>query len=91
MQQPAESILTTAMLCKLGASYNNVEITLYINLKVNQKKQKTLTAIIISRLLISGEYLSNKINHEIIKTSRSIRINRKKSNLYGSLHSFQNN
>ena len=40
MQQPADSILSNAMLCKLGALYKNVEITLYINLKVNQKKEK---------------------------------------------------
>ena len=55
------------MLCKLGALYKNVEITLYINLKVNQKKKKVLQLYIICRLSIPGEYLNNEINLKLQK------------------------
>ena len=55
------------MLRKLGALYNNVEITVYINLKVNQKKKKVLQLYIICGLSIPGEYLNNEINLKLQK------------------------
>ena len=55
------------MLCKLGALYNNVEITVYINLKSKSKEKKVVRLYIICRLSIPGEYLNNEINLKLQK------------------------
>ena len=55
------------MLCKLGALYKNVEITLYINLKVNKKKKRFTAIHYPQGFSIPGEYLNNEINLKLQK------------------------